>query len=211
MKLNKKVINQLDAIFKDLKKRITLKYFTQSMECTACQETRELLEELAGLTDKIKLDVYDFVEDKAEVEKYNVDKIPAIVMMDEKDYGIRFFGVPSGYEFTSLIEAIKLVSTGETMLSSESKKFLDGLEKEIHLQVFVTPTCPYCPSSVILAHHMAYYSPKVRADMIESIEFPELAVKYNIMGVPMTIINETALMEGAGQEDMLIEKIKSVL
>ena len=101
---------------------MTLKYFTQDVECLACQETRELLEELAKLTDKIKLEVYDFVEDKAEVDKYKVDKIPAIVMMDEKDYGIRFFGIPSGYEFTSLIEALKLISTGETMLSDEGQE-----------------------------------------------------------------------------------------
>ncbi len=209
MKLSKKIVKELEDVFKVLKKGVTLKYFTQAVECLACQETRELLEELAKLSDKIKLEVYDFVEDKTEVDK--VDKIPAIVIMDEKDYGIRFFGIPAGYEFTSLIEALKLISNGETMLSDEGKKFLDGLEKEVHLQVFVTPTCPYCPSSVILAHHMAYYSPKVRADMVESTEFPQLAVKYNVMGVPRTVINETAFMEGLGPEAMLIEKIKTVL
>jgi glutaredoxin-like protein len=210
-KLNKKIAKGLEEIFKGLKKEVTLKYFTQSMECQFCLETRELLEELAELSDKIRLQVYDFEKDKTEVEQYKVDKIPAIVMMDEKDYGIRFYGIPAGYEFTSLIEAIKMISSGETMLSAEGKKFLDGLEKEVHLQVFVTPTCPYCPPAVVLAHHMAYYSPKVKADMVEATEFPQLAVKYNVMGVPRTVINETAFIEGAAPENMLIEKIKIAL
>jgi glutaredoxin-like protein len=210
-KLNKKNVKELEGIFKGLKKEVTLKCFTQSMECNFCLDTRELLEEVAAITDKIKLQVYDFEKDKTEVEKYKVDKIPAIVMMDEKDYGIRFYGIPAGYEFTSLIEAIKMISSGETMLSAEGKKFLDGLEKEVHLQVFVTPTCPYCPPAVVLAHHMAYYSSKVRADMVEATEFPQLAVKYNVMGVPRTVINEAAFLEGAAPENMLIEKIKTAV
>ncbi len=210
-KLNKKVIKELGEVFKELKDDVTFKYFTQAMECQFCKDTRELLEEVADLSDKIKLEVYDFVEDKAEVEKYKIGKIPATVVMDEKDYGIRFYGIPGGYEFGSLIEAVKLVSTGENMLSDDGKKFLDQLEKDIHLQVFVTPTCPYCPPSVVLAHHIAYHSPKVTADMVEASEFPQLSVKYNVMGVPRTVINETEHLEGAAPENMLIDKIKEVL
>jgi glutaredoxin-like protein len=210
-KLNKKVIKQLQEVFEVLKKEVTLKYFTQSIECQFCSDTRELLEEVAEISKKIKLEVYDFVEDKEEVEKYNIDKIPAIVVMDEKDYGIRFYGIPSGYEFGSLVEAIKLVSTGETMLSNEGKKFLDGLKQDVHLQVFVTPTCPYCPGAVVLAHHMAYYSPRVKGDMVEASEFPHLSIKYNVMGVPRTVINETEYQEGAAPEAMLIDKIKAAL
>lgn len=210
-KLNKKVIKELKEVFNGLQKEVTLKYFTQSMECRLCIDTRELLEEVAELTGKIKMEVYDFLEDKEEVEKHKIDKIPATVVMDEKDYGIRFYGIPGGYEFGSLVEAIKLVSTGETMLSDEGKKFLDDLKKDIHLQVFVTPTCPYCPPAVVLAHHMAYYSPKVVGDMVEASEFPQLSVRYNVMGVPRTVINETEFLEGAAPENMLIDKIKASL
>lgn len=210
-KLGKKVIKELEEVFKGLKKDVTLKFFTQEMECHFCRETRELLEELTQLTDKITLEIYDFVQDQAEAEKYHVDKIPAVVVMEEKDYGIRFYGIPAGYEFGSLIEAIKLVSTGESLLSDEGRKFLEGLEKDVHLQVFVTPTCPYCPGAVVLAHHMAYYSPKVKGDMVETTEFPHLATKYNVMGVPRTVINETKFLEGAAPEPMLIEKIKEAL
>jgi glutaredoxin-like protein len=209
--LNKKVIKELNEVFKGLEKVVTLKFFSQGFECRFCQDTHQLLEEISGLTDKIKLEKYDFLADRAEVEKYDIKRIPATVVMDEKDYGIKIYGIPSGYEFTSLIEALKIVSTGETGLAQETKNFLDSLDKEVHLQVFVTPTCPYCPGAVVLAHRMAYYSPKVKGDMIEATEFPELAVKYNVMGVPRTVINETEFQEGAAPENMLVEKIKKAI
>jgi glutaredoxin-like protein len=209
--LNKKVIKELNEVFKGLDKKVTLKFFTQEFECRFCQDTHQLLEEVSGLTDKIKLEVYDFVADKEEVEKHGIERIPATVVMDEKDYGIKIYGIPGGYEFTTLIEALKIVSTGETDLAQETKDFLDSLDKDVHLQVFVTPTCPYCPGAVVLAHRMAYYSPKVKGDMIEATEFPELSVKYNVMGVPRTVINEKEFQEGAAPEEMIIEKIKETL
>ena len=209
--LDKKVIKELKGVFKDLKKDVTLKYFTQEMECRFCKETRDLLTELQKVSDHIKLEIFDFVKDKAEAEKYGVDKIPATLVMDDTDYGITFYGIPAGYEFASLIEAIKLVASGQHGLQAETAKFLDGLKKDVRLQVFVTPTCPYCPGAVILAHKMAYYSPKVKGDMIEATEFPHLSQKYNVMGVPRTVIDEKNFIEGAAPENMVIKKIKAAV
>ncbi len=119
---------------------VTLSYFTQDIECDFCRETRELLEELCSIEDKIKLRVFDFKENTAEVEKYKIDKIPATVVENGSDHGIRFYGIPAGYEFSSLIEAILMVSQGESNLSAESKKLLKQISVPVHLQVFVTPT-----------------------------------------------------------------------
>ena len=95
-------------------------------------------------SDKISLEVYDFVNDKEVAEHYNIDKIPALVIMkggdDPKDYGIRFFGIPSGYEFSTVIEDIMMVSTGDSGLSDDTKSYLANLKEPLHLQVFVTPT-----------------------------------------------------------------------
>lgn len=209
--LDAKVRKELEEIFKGLKNEVILKFFTQVHECRFCSTTHALIKEISELSDKIKLQIFEFIKDKVEADKYGVDKIPAIVVMDNEDYGIKFYGIPSGYEFGSIIEAIRLVSTGESPLQAETMKFLDTLEKDIHLQVFVTPNCPYCPQSVILAHQMAYYSKKVKADMIEATEFPHLTHKYNVMGVPRTVINETEYQEGAAPEGMIIQKIKSIL
>lgn len=193
--------------FEKLANPVTIVNFTQQLECRYCEDTRKLMEELAQLSDKISLEVYNFQIDKEKAEEYGVDKIPATVIVGEKDFGVRYYGIPGGYEFTSVVADIIDVSIGDSGLSEETKSKLAGLEKDIHLQVFVTPTCPYCPGAVQLAHKFAIESPKVTADMVEATEFPHLSIKYNVRGVPRTIINEEFSVEGAVPEDVLIEKI----
>jgi len=209
--INSKVKNDLTEAFKDLKQDVILKFFSQDMECRFCKETRELLDELRAVSDKVKVETYDFVKDAALARELGVSRIPAIAVCSESDRGLRFYGIPSGYEFASLVEAIRLVANAEVKLSAESRAFLDTLTADIHLQVFVTPTCPYCPPAVILAQQMAFYSPRVKADMIEATEFPQLSQKYNVYGVPRTVINEKEFIEGAAGEKQLIEKITSML
>jgi glutaredoxin len=69
---------------------------------------------------------------------------------------------------------------------------LQGLTKPVNLLVFVTPTCPYCPQAVILAHQMALESPMIEAEMVEATEFPDLSMRFNVSGVPQTTINDGA-------------------
>jgi len=213
--LKEKDRKHLATAFETLQNPVKIVMFTQEMECQYCQETREIAEELSALSPKISLEVYDFVDDKEVAEQYNIDKIPATVIMrggdTPKDYGIRYFGIPSGYEFSSLIEDVLMISTGESGLAAETKKMLGSLKQPLHLQVFVTPTCPYCPQAVRLAHQLALESDLVWADMVEAIEFPQLSMKYQVQGVPRTVINETAHLEGAAPEAMLVEKVKQVL
>jgi len=192
---------------------VTLHMFTQEFECGYCKETRQILEEVAELSDQVSLQVSDLVEDKDLADSFRINKIPAVAVLGEdgKDYGIRFYGIPSGYEFTSLLEAIILVGSGAVSLSDKARAFLEGLEEPLHLQVFVTPTCPYCPRAVVLAHHLAYASEKVTADMIEVTEFPHLGYRYNVMGVPRTVINEDTYIEGAAPEELLLEKLNAAV
>jgi len=166
---------------------------------------------VASLSDKIEARVFDFEDDKAAVEKYRIDKIPAVVVEGEKDYGIRFYGIPAGYEFSSLLESIDMVSSGRADLENDTLDFLENLEKDVHIQVFVTPTCPYFPRAVVSAHAMAVMSERVRADMVEATEFPHLGQKYGVRGVPKTVINETVSQEGAAPESMIVEKIREAL
>lgn len=201
--VKKEVTKQLEL----MKDPIKLTVFTQHFECGFCKETRTLAEETASLSDLIELEVLDFDKDKARAEALSIDKIPAIAVTGKEDYGIRFYGIPGGYEFASFLEAIRLVSTGNHGLSQKTLRALDALTEDVHLKVFVTPTCPYCPRAVTLAHKLAFASARVRADMIEATEFPELANRYAVMGVPKTIINETFFQEGAVPEAVLIEKI----
>ena len=193
--------------FKELPGKVKLVVFTQEFECANCRENHSLAEEVAALSDQVDLEVNDFVLDKEAVERYGVDKIPAIAVEGEKDYGVRFYGVPAGYEFVTLIEAIKAVSAGESGLAPKTKEALAGLKEPLHLQVLVTPTCPYCPMAVQLAHKMAMESDLVRADMLEASEFPHLVHKYNVFGVPKTVVNEVVEFEGAQPEPLFLAQV----
>jgi len=205
--LSEDIRNRLKEEFEGLPTKVKLVVFTQEIECEYCRENTALAQEVASLSDRVDIEVYNFVLDKEAVERYGVDKIPAIAVEGEKDYGVRFHGVPAGYEFTSLIEAIKAVSAGESGLAPESKEALKGLKEPLHLQVFVTLTCPYCPTAVQLAHKMAVESDMVRADMVESSEFPHLAHKYNVFAVPKTVVNEKVSFDGALPEPLFLEQV----
>lgn len=209
--LNEEVKEQVKQQLADLAGPVRLVNFTQEFECQYCAETRQLVEEVAELSEQITVEVYDFVGDKDRADELGVDKIPAVAVIGEEDYGIRFYGIPSGYEFTSLLEAIQTAAAGEPDLSEQTLGALSELSEPVHIQVFVTPTCPYCPQAVVLGHHMAVASPMVRADMVEAQEFPHLATKYQVMGVPRTVINESTHVEGAAPEPMVLDKLREAL
>jgi glutaredoxin-like protein len=137
-----------DLFEKRLQQEVTVTYFTQhdsvlsvpGNECAYCRETHELLEDLEGLSDKLHLEVKDFVRDEAEAQQLGVERIPAIVLSGQNKGRVRFFGVPAGYEFSTLVEDLFTVSSGEPELKDSTKQALDGLQQDIHIQVFVTPT-----------------------------------------------------------------------
>lgn len=213
--LSEKDRNYLQNEFQALDHPVKLLVFSQDRECQYCRETRELAEELATLSPQITTETVLFTPDSEEAKRYQVDKIPAIVLLVDgsqpMDYGIRFYGIPSGYEFSTLVEDIIMVSSGDSGLAPEIKKQLAQLDQPVHLQVFITPTCPYCPQAVHLAHQMAMESPQVRADMVEAIEFPHLSNKYQVMGVPRTVINERYHLEGAAPGPMVWAKIQEAI
>lgn len=166
-----------------------------------------LVQELGALSDKVCVEVYDFVKDAPIAEKYGVDKVPAIAVVGEKDYGLRFYGFPYGYEFQTLINDLIAVSRGSTDLSEEIKKRLGEVKRPVHIQVFVTLTCPHCPVAASAAHKFAVESEFISADVIDSSEFPHLAMKYNVVGVPKVVLNEKVEFVGAFQEDLFLEHI----
>lgn len=208
--LSKRDQESLKQEFAALTRPVKLVMFSQAFECEFCRDTRQILAELEVLSDQILVEVLDFVADKAQADTLGIDKVPAIALQVDGstpvDYGIRYYGIPSGYEFSSLVRDIVMVGTGESGLNPETKAALAQLTAPLHIQVFVTPTCPYCPPAVHLAHQMALESPLVTADMVEAIEFPHLANRYNVMGVPRTVINETVFLEGAAPEKRLLQK-----
>ncbi len=146
--LDDRVQNQVRNALGDMKGPVRLVMFTQgeggALECAFCGETRQLVEEIAKLSDKIEVEVRDFQADAELAKAYGVDKIPAIVMLTggatPMHHGIRFYGIPSGYEFSTLVEDLRLVSRGEAGLSAGTQEAIKKIARPVHIQVFVTPT-----------------------------------------------------------------------
>jgi len=181
--------------------------FTQEIECKFCSDTRQLAQELATLNDKISVEVYDFVADGGKAKEYGIDKIPALAIIGKKDYGVRIYGIPYGYELQTLIEAVISVSKGKTDLSGKTKAILAEVKTPVHIQVFVSLTCHHCPVAAAVAHKLAVESNMVRADVIDGSEFPQLIQKYDVVGVPKVVINEKVEFVGAFNEDLFAENV----
>lgn len=181
--------------------------FTQELECQYCIQTKQLVYELAALNDKIQAEVHDFVADAELAKQYGVDKVPAIVLLGTKDYGIRFYGLPYGYEFQTLMSGLAIVSQGKTALSEGTKAKIKSITTPVHIQVFVTLTCPHCPAAASMAHMFALENDLISADAIDANEFPQLAIKYGIMGVPKIVVNEKVEFVGAVPENMFLEQV----
>jgi glutaredoxin-like protein len=125
----------------ELVEPVKIVYFGQEIACQYCKETQAILEEVAGLSDKIELEINNFVIDKEKADAMGVDKIPATVLLGGgKDHGVRFFGIPSGYEFTSLIQDIIVVSKGQAEFSPEALAMIARITQPVHIQVYITPT-----------------------------------------------------------------------
>lgn len=176
---------------------------------------RELLEEVTTLHKHLSLEVLDQEADAERVAALGVDKAPTVLFYagaDRVDHGIRFAGLPSGYEFATLIETIRLMGGASAPdLQPATTEFLNSLTTPMRLQVFVTPTCPYCPRAVVLAYRLALASPYVSAEGIEVSEFPELGDRYAVMGVPKTVIEDIVHIEGAAPESMVVQKLREAL
>ena len=143
--LNADVVKQIEDAFTPMKESVHILYFGQKENCDYCPDTQQLLEEVVVISDKLSIDVYDLNDDADVAEKFNVDKAPGIVIAAKdgetvSDYGIRYAGIPSGHEFTSLIQDILLVSGRDSGLAQETRDFLKALTEPVLLQVFVTPT-----------------------------------------------------------------------
>lgn len=200
--------HEFERLFSGLTDPVQLIMFTQDFECQSCSLARSLMEEVEELSDMISLQIKDFVKDSHMAGEYGVEKIPAIVVRGEVDYGIRFYGIPGGYEFSTFAETIIAVGRRENGLVSEAAELLRKLKQPVHIQVMVGPTCPNCASTALMAHRLAIASEKISSDTIVITEFPQLVTRYAVASIPATIINEKIRFTGTLP---VVEMIREVL
>ena len=174
------------------------------LDCPTCDAAEELARALADAApDKLQLTVTDALKDPTGVEA-----VPSLSVCQPGEAArITFQGLPSGYEFATLLDAVERTSAGEPGLSMEVAERLAGLEADVEVMVFVTPTCPYCPGAASMANRMAIASPKVRALVVEANEYPDLAQRYQVQGVPRTVVNRSGAFVGALPEGQFIESV----
>ena len=141
------------------------------------------------------------------MEKYNIDKDPAIVVEGVKDFGIRFYGVPSGYLVSSLIEDVVQISKNDSELTNDTKEKLGEVVHPLNLEVFVKSTSPYSPSLVNIAHRMALENENISAHLVNIADYPHLAMRFNIEDVPHTVVNGKESVEGALDEKDFTDRI----
>jgi len=216
---DKKIIKE--EFFSKLINPVRLLVFIGKDHCQYCDQLKQLVEEIGELSNLVTYELHDFDSEKEVAEKYRINIAPAVVItQDGKDLGVRYFGLPAGHEFGSFLEDIVDVSKGETDLLEETKEALKGINKDVQIYVFVTPTCPYCPMAVRMAHkfaieHALAGNDKILGNMIEAIEFPELADQYGVMAVPKVVIKvdgeDKVSFEGAYPEKMFLEKLLEAL
>lgn len=189
--IDEKSVETLTKRFaEELKKEVTVDIFVNTQDksefCTFCEN---LLTELNAIDSKIKYNVLD--AESEEAKELGVIGTPTLMIGAAEGYKIGFRGAPLGYEASSLIEAIVLVSSDESRLSPQSKEALKDA-KNSKIDVYVTPTCPYCPRSVVLAFQLAIEAKgKIEAYCVEAQENMELAAKFNVSSVPQQVINDS--------------------
>ncbi|RPI53614.1 MAG: glutaredoxin [Acidobacteria bacterium] len=186
---------------------LRLIFFEQSIGCEMCAPTRRALEHIARENEHVTLETLNLVLDKEKAAEYGVDRVPAVIIAGPDGDRIRYYGAPLGNELPGFLEAIRMASAGETSLSDESRAQLETLTEPVHLQVFFTPSCVYCPHMISLANQAAIESPLVTSVAIDATEFPDLVRRYNVNGVPKTVINDAVELMGAAPEDDFIAAI----
>ena len=199
----------------ELKRDVNLTLYTQSniglyvpgRECRSCGPTQELVEEVSDLSSRIHLEVGDIYKKTEDASNHAISRIPALTIGNGDRDNVRFYGLPAGLEFALLVDSVIGASNRQSSLQLETRRQLRTLPEDVHIQVFVTPTCRYCPAVAAVANAMALESPKVITDIVEIQEFPELVRRYAVMGVPKTVINDKVRITGAVPENELLRRV----
>ena len=196
MALDEKTISAVSELLNPIKEPVELELLV-SDDCGYCDIVEEMLE---GIKKTGKIDFR---------KKKHPGLSPTVAF--KKFPGIQFTGVPSGHEFRTFLETILMVDSGKTGLNDGTRNELAKIKKKVEIKVFVTPTCPYCPTAVFTAHQMAAENENITSTMIEATEFPELVREFQVSGVPKTVINDKVGFEGSAPEHVFIKKILEAL
>jgi len=199
---------QAVAALAGLARPVRLVVFTRTVGNTHLNEPAlGLARGLAELSSMLAVESHDLDADGDRADAMGVDKAPAIVVVGERDHGVRFCGVPGGRELEALLAAIRRVAARDSGLTDASRKALAALRVPVHIEVFVTLDCAYCSGAVAMAHQLAIESDKVVADMVEFSAFSDLGKAYGLRSVPTVLVNGKTASVGAKSESDFVASV----
>lgn len=190
---------EISFMIGNLKNKVRILAFYSDVSCPTCHDTMQYIEEICELNEDLNLIKYEKTKHAEIFQKYKISLVPALIVsnIDSDTSGIRFYGIPSGFEIHSFIHAIKMVSGTENKIESEIIDRIKSLDKNFHLEVFIRPTCSFCPQAVINGHILAYYNDNITCNMIESTSMQEYTKSFEISSVPVTLINGKTRINGS--------------
>ena len=205
-----------DKFESQLNSPVSLRLFTQNnseliisgRKCDTCLTTEKILTEISGISDKLNLEIIDIYKTTDESSDLKINRIPATII-GQTGRAI-YYGIPSGYEFSTLVNSIINASRDCQNLSEDIIKNLTEIQNLIKIKVFVTPSCKYCPEIAELTLSLALQFSNIQTEVIEIQEYPELADNYDISTVPVTVINDKIRLAGQFSSNTLVETIVKV-
>jgi len=187
---------------------VTLLFFKSedANQCKYCNDIVALYTELKELSNG-KLLLKELSKSNPEYSENEIEETPATVILGKEKRFIRYYGIPAGHEFGAFLQILIDVSKGRPDISKDFEQKIKSIDFPVRMRVFVSPTCPHCPGAMKVAHDFALINPNIKGDVYEVTEFMSLATKYNVSGVPKTVINEIVDLVGAYPPDAVIQKI----
>lgn len=212
-KTKQQIKEKFDA---ELKNDVTIKLFSTNLilgnnNSEYVDFTKEFLKELSEINSKIHVDSNGMHEEEA--KKLGVTVSPTVIIGDGNGwYPVQYFGAPAGHEAGSFIEAISMISRGDSALDASSREKLKNIDRDMLIETYVTLNCPHCPKAVTLSNQIAIESGgKIVARCIEAQEMMDRARMFNVSSVPQQVINEErgSITIGVQQERTFVNQVLS--
>ncbi|WP_228546722.1 protein disulfide oxidoreductase [Hyperthermus butylicus] len=218
MEIDKETRDAIKEAFEDLVKPVEINVFI-GPNCRYCDETvkiAKVLEEEAPVKNGKKLVTMKIYEKDKHVDvfkKHGVERIPSLTLVEGR---IKYTGTPSGEELRGLVETIIRISQEDSGLDETTVEKIKLIEKPVHVEIIVTPQCPYCPYAALLSNMFAYEAWRngktdFVSEIVEAYENPDIADKYGVTSVPAIAINGVLAFVGVPYEEDFIERIIDVV
>jgi glutaredoxin-like protein len=200
-------LRNIESKFKELRNEVKLVFFTQETDCAHCNLAKRVFERVASVSQKVDFEVYNVAANEMMSQHYRVFAVPALAIIGARDYGIRYYGYPRGVEIDGFLDDVVYISRGENALSDGILGKLAHLDGTVHLKIFVSPEYHYSLSVARLGLRLAVASEFIHVDIIDAIAFLEIAEKYGIRSIPMTVVNDSESFQGAPDEEDYVDEI----